>query len=251
MNEQFQQAVVASRAGQTKEAQFLLAQSLQEEPNNADAWLLLSQLVDSKEKQQEYLAKAVALDPEHELANEYRVASGDDVVAVDHPVAEELDDMAELEAILDADVDDFSGAYFEMMSAISSPLPDLDDSDADMDDWLTAAVAADSVEDDDEIESFDAVESIDFAELMEDSDGAMDEEVEEKTAVDDSSSPPIEDKKEVEIEETTVKTDEKTAVVDSKTAKREKQAAQLNYMIYGLIAIAVLLVLYMAYLLIG
>jgi len=237
MNEQFQQAVVASRAGQTKEAQFLLAQSLQEEPNNADAWLLLSQLVDSKEKQQEYLAKAVALDPEHELANEYRVASGDDVVAVDHPVAEELDDMAELEAILDADVDE--------------PLPDLDDSDADMDDWLTAAVAADSVEDDDEIESFDAVESIDFAELMEDSDGAMDEEVEEKTAVDDSSSPPIEDKKEVEIEETTVKTDEKTAVVDSKTAKREKQAAQLNYMIYGLIVIAVLLVLYMAYLLIG
>ena len=235
MNEQFQQAVVASRAGQIKEAQFLLAQSLQEEPNNADAWLLLSQLVDSKEKQQGYLAKAIDLDPEHELTNEYHAE--DDVVVVAPPVVEEVGDMAELEAILDADVDE--------------PLPDLDDSDADMDDWLTAAVAANSVEDGDEMESFDAVELVDFAELMEESDDEMDEEAKEETAVDDPIVPPIEDKKEVEIEEKAVKTAEKTAVVDSKTVKRQKQAAQLNYMIYGLIAIAVLLVLYMAYLLIG
>ena len=227
MNEQFQQAVVASRAGQIKEAQFLLAQSLQEEPNNADAWLLLSQLVDSNEKQQEYLAKAISLEPEHELANEYHAAQEDVVVVVVPPIVEEVDDMAELEAILDADIDE--------------SLPDLDDSDADMDDWLTAAVAADSVEDSDAMESFDAVESVDFAELMEESD----EEAE--TAVDTPIVPSIEDKKEVEIEEKAVE----TAVVDSKTAKRQKQAAQLNYMIYGLIAIAVLLVLYMAYLLIG
>ena len=56
MNEQFQQAVVASRAGQIKKAQFLLTQSLQKDSGNANAWLLLSQLVDSKEKQQAYLA---------------------------------------------------------------------------------------------------------------------------------------------------------------------------------------------------
>ena len=227
MNEQFQQAVVASRAGQIKEAQFLLAQSLQEEPDNADAWLLLSQLVDSKEKQQEYLAKAVALDPEHELANEYQATPDEDVVVAAPVVVEEVDDMAELEAILDADVDE--------------SLPDLDDSDAGMDDWLAAAVAADSVDDADEVESFDAVESVDFAELMEESD------VEEVSAVDDPITP--EAKEEVVVEEK--EKEEKTAVIDPKIAKRQKKAAQLNYMIYGLIAIAVLVVLYMVYLFIA
>ena len=120
MNEQFQQAVVASRAGQIKEAQFLLTQSLQKDSSNANAWLLLSQLVDSKEKQQAYLAKAIAIDPDHELANEYRVALGEDVAVVVPPVVQELDEMADLEAVFDTDTAD--------------PLSDLDDSS--MDDWL-------------------------------------------------------------------------------------------------------------------
>ena len=229
MNEQFQQAVVASRAGQIKEAQFLLAQSLQDEPENANAWLLLSQLVDSEEKKQAYLAKAVALDPDHELANEYQATpDGNAIIPV---VAEELDDMADLEAILDADVDE--------------SLPDLGDSDADMDDWMAVAVAADSVADEDEIEALDAVESIDFAELMEESDDEMVEE----TAVIPTADDPIaqEEKEEVKVE----KKEEETAVIDPKIEKRQKDAANLNYMIYGLIAIAVLIVLYMAYLLIA
>lgn len=229
MNEQFQQAVVASRAGQIKEAQFLLAQSLQDEPENADAWLLLSQLVDSEEKKQTYLAKAVALDPDHELANEYHATpDGDAIIPV---VAEELDDMADLEAILDADVDE--------------SLPDLDDSDADMDDWLAAAVAADSVADEDEMEALDAVESIDFAELMEE----PDDEMVEKTAVIPTADDPIaqEEKEEVEVE----KKEEETAVIDPKTAKRQKDAANLNYMIYGLMVIGILIVLYMVYLLLA
>ncbi len=232
MNEQFQQAVVASRAGQIKEAQFLLAQSLQDEPDNADAWLLLSQLVDSKEKQEAYLAKAVALDPDHALANEYQATLDEDVDAITPAAVEEFDDMADLEAILDADVDE--------------PLPDLDDSDADMDDWLAVAVAADSVDGDGDMESLDAVESIDFAELMGESDAEMAVEAEaDEPMTDDPIAP--EKKEDVEVE----KKEEETAVVDPKMAKRQKDAAQLNYIIYGLMVIGILIVLYMAYLLIG
>lgn len=227
MNEQFQQAVVASRAGQIKEAQFLLTQSLQEDSSNANAWLLLSQLVDSKEKQQSYLAKAVALDPEHELANEYRTSLEEDVAVATLPVVEDVDEMADLEAILDEDVDD--------------PLSDLDESS--MDDWLSAAVAADSGDDEDE--SLDAVDAIDFAELLDESDEEMEEEAAVETVADEPIAP--EEKQEVVAE----KKEEETAVVDPKAAKRQKSADQLNYAIYGLMAIAILIVLYMAYLLFG
>ena len=222
MNEQFQQAVVASRAGQIKEAQFLLAQSLQKEPNNADAWLLLSQLVESKEKQQMYLAKAVEIDPDHALAKEYQAALAEETAAIAPAVADESDDMAELEAILDADVDE--------------PLPDLEDTD--MDDWLAAAVAADSVDDD--ADAFDALESVDIADLIEKSD--------EKAAVDTATAPIAQKKEKKEI---AVEKKDKTAVIDPKAAERQKKVAQLNYMIYGLIVIAILVVLYMAYLLIA
>lgn len=229
MNEQFQQAVVASRAGQIKEAQFLLTQSLQKDSSNANAWLLLSQLVDSKEKQQAYLAKAVAIEPDHELANEYRAALVKDVEIVAPPVVKELDEMTDLEAVFDADVDD--------------PLSDLDDSS--MDDWLTAAVVADSNDDEDASGSLDAVDSIDFAELLDESD----EEEAVLMAVEtvDDKSIASEEKQDVVAE----KKEEKTAVISPKVAKRQKTAAQLNYAIYVLMAIAIFIVLYMAYLLLG
>lgn len=226
MNEQFQQAVVASRAGQIKEAQFLLAQSLQKDSNNADAWLLLSQLVDSKEKQQAYLAKAIAIEPDHELANEYRAALDEDVKVVAPPVVQKLDEMADLEAVFDTDIDD--------------PLSDLDDSS--MDDWLNAAVEADSIED-------ESLDSVDFAELMDESDDEVD--VETPIAEPVAS---IEEKKEVVIEKKEVvieKKEEETAVISPKAAKRQKTADQLNYAIYVLMAVAILIVLYMAYLLLG
>lgn len=230
MNEKFQQAVVASRAGQIKEAQFLLAQSLKEEPDNADAWLLLSQLVDSKEKQQTYLEKALALNPDHELANEYRAelaAESDGETAVSAPiipapiVSAESDEIAELAAILDVDADD--------------PLLGLEE--ADTDDWLAAAVAADSVTTDEDVESADMVESIDFAELMDEED--------EETAV---STPTITKEKKDKV---AVVVEKKTAVVDTQKAEREKKAAQLNYIIYGLIIIAILIALSMVYLFIA
>lgn len=60
--------MVAARSGQKKEAQYLLTQVLQDDPNEVQAWFLLSHLVDSEGKQVAYLKKVVALDPTHEKA---------------------------------------------------------------------------------------------------------------------------------------------------------------------------------------
>lgn len=70
MSQKLKQAIAATRAGQSKEAQILLAQVLQENPSNTQAWYLLSLLVDSPSKKQAYLNKVVALDPTHEKAQQ-------------------------------------------------------------------------------------------------------------------------------------------------------------------------------------
>ncbi len=214
MNEKFQQAVVASRAGQDKAAQYLLAESLQEDPNDPNAWFLLSQLVDSEEKQQTYLKKTLMLDPDHELANEYYAAAS----------AAESDDMAALEAALDAPLEDI-------------PLA-LDGAEEDMDDWLAAAVEADS-------DPSVTVDEIDFAGLLEEDAG---EEIEE-TAVTD---PVIQiEEKAAEADEEETKVEKETAVVDAKTAKRLQEAKTLAYIIYLLMAIGIIIFFYIIYLLIA
>jgi len=70
MNTLLQDAIQATRTGNKKEAQLLLAQNLKENPDDAQSWYLLSMLVDSKEKQAVYLSKTLALNPNHEKANE-------------------------------------------------------------------------------------------------------------------------------------------------------------------------------------
>ena len=70
MDAKLQQAVDASRAGNKVEAQKILVELLQENPNEVQGWYLLSLLVDSKEQQAAYAAKALALDPHHEKAQE-------------------------------------------------------------------------------------------------------------------------------------------------------------------------------------
>lgn len=70
MNEKLQQAITASRTGQKQDAQRLLTQLLREDPNEPQAWFLLSHLVDSKQKQVAYLSKTLALDPHHEKARQ-------------------------------------------------------------------------------------------------------------------------------------------------------------------------------------
>lgn len=68
MNPKLQQAIAAVRSGQKKEAQFLLTQVLKEDPDESQAWFLLSQIVDSEQKRLVYLRKTVDLNPDHELA---------------------------------------------------------------------------------------------------------------------------------------------------------------------------------------
>jgi cytochrome c-type biogenesis protein CcmH/NrfG len=68
MNLKLQQAINATREGQSKEAQVLLTQVLTEDPEEVQAWFLLSLLVDSEQKQIAYLRKVLELDPQHEKA---------------------------------------------------------------------------------------------------------------------------------------------------------------------------------------
>lgn len=68
MNEKLQQAILAARNEQKTEAQILLTQVLKEDPNETQAWFLLSTLVDSESKKIAYLGKVLALEPEHQMA---------------------------------------------------------------------------------------------------------------------------------------------------------------------------------------
>jgi hypothetical protein len=70
MSQQLQEAVTAARAGETETAQRLLASILEENPDEVQAWFLLSHLVDSETKQMAYLKKVVALDPAHAKARQ-------------------------------------------------------------------------------------------------------------------------------------------------------------------------------------
>jgi tetratricopeptide (TPR) repeat protein len=70
MNQILQQAIDATRAGDKQEAQRQLAQLLKENPDETQAWYLLSLLVESKQQQLAYLGKTLALDPNHEKALE-------------------------------------------------------------------------------------------------------------------------------------------------------------------------------------
>lgn len=71
MDAKLQQAVDNLRAGHKIEAQKLLVEVVQENPEEVQGWYLLSLIVDSKEQQAAYAAKAVALNPDHEMAREH------------------------------------------------------------------------------------------------------------------------------------------------------------------------------------
>ena len=70
MSEKLQQAIAATRAGQKRNAQLLLTEELQANPDNEHAWFLLGNLVDSPEKRMAYLGKALTLNPQYEKAKQ-------------------------------------------------------------------------------------------------------------------------------------------------------------------------------------
>jgi len=63
-----QEAISAARAGDTERAQLLAADVIQRDPDDAQAWYLLSQLVESDARRAAYLRKTLALDPGHARA---------------------------------------------------------------------------------------------------------------------------------------------------------------------------------------
>ena len=68
MTATLQEAIAAARDGDTERAQLLAAEVVQDNPDDANAWYLLSQLVDSDARRAAYLSKTLTLDPSHARA---------------------------------------------------------------------------------------------------------------------------------------------------------------------------------------
>ncbi len=114
MTDKLLEAIQATRDGQLEQAQNLLAEELQDNPNNEDAWFLLSNLVDSPEHKSAYLSKVIALDPNHEKAKQQLVQ----IKSASPPVAEPADEMDEegwLAALTEDDGEEEEFKPFEEM----------------------------------------------------------------------------------------------------------------------------------------
>ena len=68
MTATLQEAITAVRRGETERAQLLTAEVIRDNPDDAHAWYLMSQLVDSDARRAAYLSKVLSLDPTHERA---------------------------------------------------------------------------------------------------------------------------------------------------------------------------------------
>lgn len=70
MNQHLKQAIAAARAGKNPQAKVLLARVIKDEPDNANAWFLLSTLADTEEQKVQHLQKVLELEPNHPAAAE-------------------------------------------------------------------------------------------------------------------------------------------------------------------------------------
>jgi hypothetical protein len=68
MNDRLREAISVARSGETREAQLLVTAILENSPDDAQAWYLMSHLVESPARRAVYLYKAVSLDPYNERA---------------------------------------------------------------------------------------------------------------------------------------------------------------------------------------
>ena len=68
MTNTLQEAIAAVRAGEPERAQRIAVEIVRANPDDANAWYLLSQLVDSDARRAAYLGKTLALDPNHARA---------------------------------------------------------------------------------------------------------------------------------------------------------------------------------------
>lgn len=70
MDNQLKEAITLARAGEREAAQRELTTFLEEKPEEAQGWYLLSLLVDSPQKQAAYLSKTLDINPNHAKAKE-------------------------------------------------------------------------------------------------------------------------------------------------------------------------------------
>ena len=250
MSQKVKQAIAATRAGKSKEAQVLLTQVLQEDPNNTQAWYLLSLLVDSPTKKQAYLNKVVALDPSHEKAQQAlaNLQMVKEVETVAEPVVEET-------AV--------STPPPPIIEKTPTPMPEADEES--IPDWLKDAQP---------VQVADAAEQADLAEAEPSSDeeipdwlkGTMEEswvESEQPTLVSEKTPEPQEETDTIIEQEDTFTVDDGEFVVDIGTESEaaettEKQAAPAtnekpatavwDRLLWALIVGAIIILLLMGYL---
>lgn len=132
MEDKMRLAMAAARAGQKKEAQFLLTEVLKDNPRETNAWFLLSHLVDSEEKQITYLEKVIALDPGHQKATD-RLAELTGTISEPEITEPETVMMTEPEPVIEPEP--------SVEPAIIETLPDAPEEAMD---WLEELVAEDS-----------------------------------------------------------------------------------------------------------
>lgn len=68
MTATLKEAIAAVRAGDIEDAQLLVADIIESNPDDPQAWYLMSQIVDSPARRAAYLHKTLELDPSHERA---------------------------------------------------------------------------------------------------------------------------------------------------------------------------------------
>lgn len=230
MSDKLQQAIQATRAGDTKNAQFLLTQAIQEDPDNPQSWYLLSLLVDDKEKKQAYLAKVIELDPDHTKAHEQLVAISETAVPEIKSTEETMPEAATI-----------------VLSSGSSDLEAQDEGET-LPDWMADDLP--STEDKDEETVIETVAIVDEEVVPDWLEGDLDEDWngEEKTAVDETV-PDEPEEKEEQPEEKTVTEKKEITAKDKKPTKEKKAASekQLNYILIGLIVVSIIIFFIMAY----
>lgn len=105
MTDTLQDAIAAVRAGDPERAQLIAVDIVRANPDDANAWYLLSQLVDSDARRAAYLGKTLAIDPNHARARIEFDALPPAVTGELAPAAVAEDEAVVVEAPVEAAVD--------------------------------------------------------------------------------------------------------------------------------------------------
>lgn len=154
MDQRVQEAIGAARVGNEREAQRLLSAVLKDDPEQVQAWFLLSHLVESNQKKEAYLGKVLSLDPGHEQARQ-RLAwlrsgqTGGAMPEAKTPpavriAAAELDvvKQAEGDSLPDWMADDAELVQLvQMETETAVPTPTSPDTPTDLPEWLKESVS--------------------------------------------------------------------------------------------------------------